>query len=129
MLRVLVIGEAEKEAAAKLVAFATKPENFYSPFAKQNADAVVKIPGNDPNHVLQLGDYRCVFTITITPSGKFRHLSISVPAEDKLPNPHAVMEIAKLFGIQGTLQELAQKGHIGPNEHEHCVVLGEEYEP
>lgn len=121
MMRVLVIGEAEKEAAKRLVEYAEKPENHYKP----GPDA--KVPGDDPSYVLQLYDFRCVFTITESKDGVWRHLTISVPAKDKLPHPAAVEEIAHLFGIEGTVEEWAKKGHVAPHEQDHCIVVVHPY--
>jgi hypothetical protein len=122
-MRILVIGEAEKEAASRLVAFAERPENRYKPGPRDDTGPGDKVPGDDPNYRLQLWDYRCVFTITETPQGVFRHLSISVPAKDKLPHPGAIEQIAPLFGIEGTVEEWARKGHVAPHENENCIVV------
>lgn len=120
MLRVLLISEAEKEAAHRLFAFAARPENVYRP------GPGVPVPGDNPNYVIRFNTYRCVFTFTDMGRAVFKHLSISVPAKDKLPHPAAVEEIAHLFGIKGTLDEWAKKGHVSPHHDEHCVVVVQE---
>jgi hypothetical protein len=122
-MSVLIIGEAQKEAARRLFEFAMRPENHYKP------GPGVGVPGDDPNYVLQLFSYRCVFTITESASGVYKHLSISVPAKDKLPHPAAVEEIAHLFGIKGSVDDWASKGHVSPHANEHCVVVVSEFKP
>lgn len=119
-MRVLVIGNKEREAAQKLVEFASKPENHYVP-----GPEVKWVPGDHPEYVLHLGDYRCVFTIT-EDHGLWRHLSISVPARGKLPHFAATEEIAHLFGITGTVREWAEAGHVSPHESENCIVIVQE---
>ncbi len=121
MLRALVIGNAEREAAKALVEFTTQPENHYKP------GPGAKVPGDDPRYVAHFGTYRCVFTITEMPDGLWRHLSVSVPAKDKLPHPAAIEEIAHLFGIAGTVEEWAKDGLVAPNGVEHCVVVAARY--
>jgi hypothetical protein len=79
--------------------------------------------------VLQLWDFRCVFTITADGPRLWKHLSVSVPAPNKLPNFAAVEEIAHLFGIEGSASSWAKKGHVAPHEKEHCVVVISEYKP
>jgi hypothetical protein len=128
MLRILVIGEAEKEAASRLVAFAERPENHYKPPAP-NDTAPGPAPGDNPNFVVRFLDYRCVFTITETPQGIFRHLSISVPAKNRFPHPAAIQEIAHLFGINGTVEEWASKGYVSPHGYENCIVVVAPYFP
>lgn len=100
-LRMLIISEAEKEAAHKVAEFAARPENHYRPGPS------VKPPGDDPRFVLRLGvanDFRCVFSFTES-HGLYRHLSVSVPDPKAAPNPAVVVEIAHLFGFKGTLED------------------------
>jgi hypothetical protein len=121
--RLLIIGNAEREAAQRLVEYASKPENIYYP------GQGVRVPGNDPNHTLQLMDFRCVFSYTGMDGMVWKHLSISVPAKGKLPSPVAVQEIAHLFGIGGTVDEWAERGHVSPNKAENCIVVAQPIPP
>jgi hypothetical protein len=118
--RILVINDEVREAARQLVEFASKPENVYHP------GPGATVPGDNPNFVLQLGDYRCVFTITDN-KRLWKHLSVSVPAKDYLPNPAAFEEIAHLFGITGSLDEWARRGIIAPHARDNCLVIVQEH--
>lgn len=116
-VRALVLGDTERQAAHDLALFAARPENHYVP----NQSAFV--PGDDPRFRLRLGlreDFRCVFSFTRTPSGLYRHLSISVPSAD-YPHPIAVTEIARLFGFKGELGDW----QVNLNKDEHCIVVAQ----
>jgi hypothetical protein len=96
--RVLIIGPEERNAAAKLTAFA-----LTSPFTPGPG---VKAPGDDPRHSMQLGDFRCVFSFTRIDGKLYRHLSVGMlDQKAPLPNPLAVQEIAHLMGFEGFLSE------------------------
>jgi len=123
MLRVLVIGDAEREAVNRLVAWAMEPANYY----RIGPDA--KIPGTNPKYVIRLNDFRCVFTITDNGEMLWRHLSVSVPAPNKIPNPIMFEEIAKLFGFKGDVEDWAREGHVDVNRRDNCVVLVQEFKP
>lgn len=73
------------------------------PSIVRNQKFVDGTPGDNPNHVTHLDDYRCVFSFTKDEkAGRiFRDLSISVPVAGKLPHPFASFEIAKMFGFTG----------------------------
>jgi hypothetical protein len=115
VLRLLVISDAEKAAAHKLAEFAALPENHYKP------GKTPFIPGDNPNYVLNLWTYRCVFTFTVdTKNRLFRHLSISVPSKD-YPHPAAVEEISHLFGFKGSFKSWM----VDVNKVEHCIVVAQ----
>jgi len=94
-LRLLIIGEAERKRVAEVAAFSSRPANIYHPGPK------AKVPGDQPEHVVQFGEFRTVFSWTKVKTGLFRHLSISVGDRTSLPNPVMVAEIAQLFGFTG----------------------------
>lgn len=60
-------------------------------------------PGSNPVFRIELAiGYKVVFTIEDQPStGNICHISISVDAPDKLPQPYAVEMIMKEFGFPG----------------------------
>lgn len=60
-------------------------------------------PGENPDFVIHLAvGYKVVFSIENQPQvGDICHISISVDAADKLPQPFAVEEIMKEFGFPG----------------------------
>lgn len=97
-IRALIIDNELREQARKIAEFSSRPENYYVP----GPDA--KVPGDNPLHVLQAGDFRCVFSWTKTPEdGIFRHFSLSVAHHTAIPNPVFVEELARLFGFKGGL--------------------------
>ncbi len=127
-MRLLVLDEAAQQRIQRVVQHATRPERWYRP------DKDSRIPGDDPQFVVHIPDgYRCVFTITKAKGQTLRHLSISVPAEDKYPNVVAAFLIAKEFGFTGwdekTVDALPPGWMSHVNQDEHCVVLGQEYKP
>jgi hypothetical protein len=115
-LRVLLLGDPEREAAHALALFAAQPENHYRP------GPAAKPPGDDPRHCLQLNDYRCVFSFTHFDAKLYRHLSISVPVRGSFPHEAAVEEIGHLFGFKGKLDTW----HVNPNQAENCVVVAQD---
>jgi len=116
-IRALVINEAAKAAVQKIVNFAIQPDNWYRPTPN------CKPPGDDPNYVVHLDTYRCVFTLTEDPNTKvlFRHLSISIPVKGMFPNPVAVNEIGLLFGFPDLNSRLHAQVQI--NKTENCIVM------
>ena len=115
-LRILIIDEAAREGAARVVEYASRPENLYVP------GPGAKAPGYDPGHVLRLGDYKMVFSLTKVPNGDiYRHFSMSVPARGKFPHPAAVEEVLELFGFVGGLKQ----SQADLNEEEGCVVAAQ----
>ena len=58
-------------------------------------------PGDDPNFVVHLDTYRCVFTFSHVEGKVYRHLTISIPRTKFYPNAVAAFHIAELFGFTG----------------------------
>ncbi len=122
--RVLVIDDEARERVSAVVAYAMSHWYWI------NSDWV---PGQVPEHTCQLGDYRCVFSFTVTPMPDFeivRHLSISVPEKGMAPSFAAAAEIAGLFGFSGwengvKAQVQAGKWIAGPHAIDPCVVIVE----
>lgn len=107
-LRPLVLGPAQREAAARILAYA-EAHPYYP------GDSVV--PGDIPQHVLRWeAGYKAVFSFTVLRGVRYRHLSVSVEGRH-LPNPHAVQAISQLFGFQ-TFQAAL-------NRAEHCITVAE----
>lgn len=121
-MRMLVIDEAAKAKARAVCEYAERPENWYD---ITGSDRQLLIPGNNPQHVIRLDTFRCVFSITKSPDGLYRHLSISVPSSG-FPNPYAAFTIAEMFGFAGWDGKTAKPGPdwlISANHAEHCVVV------
>lgn len=115
MIRPLITTPEVREAVQKLVEFAAEEVNWYQPGQP--------LPGDDPRHCIDLSTYRCVFSLTQMPDGSlYRHLSVSVPAKDKLPNPVAFNEIARLFGFPDMDDSLHIGHEVAHNEEEGCIV-------
>jgi hypothetical protein len=124
-MRALVIDEEAKAKAARVVAYARA--HPYDP--NRGTDSAVAIPGENPQHVVELNSFRCVFTHTYShdPAAWFRHLTISVPSKD-YPNPFAAYTIAELFeftGWDGHSAEPPTGWSIAVNKDEHCIVLAQ----
>jgi|SRR5215475_10582682 len=87
-------------------------------------------PGDIPGYVAFLNTYRCVFTFTRTRGMIYRHLTISVPPENKYPNPVAAFLIAQLFGFTGYNDKKPEVP--GPDwmmdirDDENCIMIVQE---
>jgi hypothetical protein len=91
----LELSDENRKQAQSLKEFAEQPENRFvigrSSF----------VPGDRSEYVRYLNNYRCVFTLTEHESRVFRHLSISVPAPNRLPHQMSAFTIATWFGFTG----------------------------
>lgn len=116
-MRILIIDDYAKSTAAKVVEFASRPENLYRP------GSAAKIPGDTKEHILQLGDYRIVFSLTKDPvsSEVYRHISMSVPTQGSFPHPAAITEILNLFGFIGGLENC----QVNVSQVENCIVVAQ----
>ncbi len=63
------------------------------------------VPGDILEHVLQLDDYRAVFSYTHVNGIVARHLSVSIPGPD-FPNVLAVLMIASELGFTGWTEDM-----------------------
>lgn len=108
MVRVLYIDEAKRaeieeavrRAEAKPIPFATLagailPDRDVIALADRKPG--FERPASE--HVLIPRGYRAAFSIEEQPVGLCLHLSISVDKKGKVPNEHAVKEIAAAYGI------------------------------
>lgn len=130
-MRALVIDDAAKETARRVVEFAIKPENWYRVDGGSGLNEGIVIPGSDLRYGCKLNTFRCVFSITKSAQGTWRHLSISVPSEH-YPNPFAVYTIAELFGFKGwngITEDLPANWQVAVNPQEHCIVMICPYKP
>jgi hypothetical protein len=122
-----VLDEFAQAGIKRVLRHAMAPQHWYRP--KKDA----RIPGDDPQFVAHIRDgYRCVFTITQTEGTIFRHLTISVPSEDKYPNIVAAFLIAQEFGFvgwDGKTIDVLPPGWMGDvNKVDHCITLVQPYE-
>jgi hypothetical protein len=87
-------------------------------------------PGDNPAFVIHLDTYRVVFTFTQSQGKLWRHLSISVPAEGKFPNPAAAFMIAQEFGFTGwdgrSVHRIPDGWMCDMNTADNCIVLAQE---
>jgi hypothetical protein len=77
-----------------------------NPFDVEELELMMKgkaiLVGKRPKHCVKFSfGYNVVFSIEEAKSGEWlRHISMSVPADDKLPNMQAVIEIMKLLSFE-----------------------------
>lgn len=123
-MRPLFINDEIKVQVKELVDWASS--DYYHPGKSET------IPGDDSRHVIVLPvGFRCVFSFTVDPpGGVWRHLSISVPQQDKYPNPIAAFTIAALFGFTGydpdhPGTEPPTDWLLAQNKQDHCIVLAQ----
>ena len=125
--RPLVIDDEARAAADRVRTYAEA--NHYNPRTG------AKVPGDDPRHVLILGTYRAVFSITdmFDPLHRvrrsFRHLSVSIPDPKRYPHPVAVCMIADVLGFTGWSEEgdtLPSSWLMDIKQEEHCVAVVQE---
>lgn len=125
-MRMLDMSEENRKQVQSLKDFAEKPENRFvvgeSSF----------VPGDRSEYVRYLNNYRCVFTLTEHEGRVFRHLSMSVPTPNMLPNKIAAFTIATWFGFTGaTMHDDVATGpgpdwQFGAAENDNCVVFFQE---
>jgi len=120
-IRPLIIDDAARAQVARIIAYAM--DHPYRPGGGS-------IPGDDPGHVAILNTYRCVFTFTHIGGRVLRHLTISVPASGKFPNPVAAFMIAELFGFTGYDNGEPFKPAPGwvcdVKKNENCLMIAQE---
>lgn len=99
-MRVLIIDEKVKRELNELSAYAE--ENPFSMDDLLDIKNGAKRPaGEREGHVLKLSQgYRLVYSIEQQPIGKVRHMSLSVDAVNRLPNPASIREIMPLLGYK-----------------------------
>src|SRR5262245_22969914 len=121
-MRALLIDDKARAEVGRVVAYAM--DHPYRPGAGS------PVPGDDPGHVVYLLTYRCVFTFTHIAGRVIRHLTISVPAKEKYPNPIAAFHIAEMFGFTGYDEK--KPDTPGPDwmcdakKNENCVMNAQE---
>lgn len=121
-LRPLFIGDTERAAIKKLVAFAE--QNVISSAQLLRITSGSEKPvGDNPQHVCVIPvGYRCVFSIDDQPTlGPCRHLSVSVLGDGTAPNEVAVETLAKEFGFRGTYEDM-DAIHVEPIAHNKVAV-------
>jgi hypothetical protein len=108
---ILMIGTAERERVAQLIAYAKAHPVLFDTIREGAVSdrAVVELKDRKPGferppsqHMMFPGGYRAAFSIEQQSSGLCSHLSISVEGRDKkgmTPSPQAVAMIAETFGV------------------------------
>lgn len=97
-MQIIALTQSVLDRVKEVVEYASRPENVYRP------GPGARIPGDVPEHVAILGDFRCVFSFTDVRDELYRHLSISIKT-GTMPNPVLVQEIARLYGFTGTFED------------------------
>lgn len=129
-MSVLVIDEETTALVRRVIEYAQAPRNHY--VIMEGGRSYQKAPGENPNHVVQLHSYRCVFSISHTKAdGKtWRHLSISVRERGKFPAPIVAFTIAGMFGFTGWdgQSEKPPRDWAGEaNKEDNCILLFQEF--
>jgi hypothetical protein len=122
-VRPLIISNHEREAAARVVAFAKDRQHWYRP---EEPGEIA--PGLQEGYVLNLWSYRCVFSYTFLRGQLYRHLSVSVPSPDALPNPVAVWTLAALFGFEdwdGKSYDAPKNWQLAQSVKDNCIVVAQ----
>ncbi len=102
-MRVLVIDDKSKEAIASVRKYA---EENHIVITRDSLVVGIKIVGDDPRYVCYINDgFRVVFSIEDQPSGSYKHISISVDDDEKLPSISAFETIMREFGLIGTIMD------------------------
>ena len=57
------------------------------------------MPAIQAREQIEIGSYRCAFSVEEQPAGICWHLSVSVPRPGRVPSPEAMTAIAELFGF------------------------------
>jgi hypothetical protein len=129
-MNILIIDEDTKAQVRQVVEYSLAARNHY--FIRAGGKSYQKPPGENPNHIVQLHSYRCVFSISIEERTRkaWRHLSISVREKGKFAAPIVAFTIAGLFGFTGWngVSEKPPSDWAGTlNKEENCVLLFQEF--
>lgn len=89
MVTLLLDGDLTRKRVDEIRAYAEREENYH----RIGGYA----PGGNPEHVLEVGTVRVVFSVTKTEEGLYRHLSIS--NKTRYPHPTAVWYACEMFGF------------------------------
>lgn len=121
----LPITEEMHALVRRVLEYALAERNYFQPTAKLPA------PFNNPNHVVQLHQYRCVFAITRTDGKIWRHLTIGTEEKGRFVAPIVLFTLAQmLFGFTGwngrSEQPPREWGAVADKER-NCVVLVQEF--
>lgn len=133
----LVMDEDFRARCSALLEWAHMPENYYRA-PDIGTPPPPDMPGLNPNHRMQNGRYRIVYSVTVCADRRlYRHLSVSVPGPRKLPHPVAVFTVAGMLGFtgggegedgHGVIEHPGDDWQVGVNEDEWCVVVAQEME-
>ena len=94
-MRVLVIGNDEKEMIKKVVEYS----KLYPITREQLLQKTITV-GDIKEYTCSIPmGFKVVFSFENQPTGWFRHISISVPDKNRLPSPQAVSMIIEEFGF------------------------------
>ncbi len=100
-MRVLEINDSTREDIAKVVTYA-KEHRYNEHMIKLLISGDLESPGDNPDYLVHIHDgYRVIYTIEEHKVGFCHHISISVDRSKKYPHEMAVLEIMKLFGMEG----------------------------
>lgn len=125
---VIVLEQAEQRAK-EIAAYAEQSEHWYRP-------GQTAVPGDLPEHVLLNGNIRAVFCWTVNPENPaevYRHMSVSVQAHGRFPQPPMVWTLAHFFGFTSAKLDPKSKVVMHPaaswgyaaKAEEGCVIVHE----
>lgn len=99
-MRRLIIDEDVRYIIKKVVNYANRHELTLQDI-KDTLLGVKQPVGDNVNHVCFIPDgHRVVYSIENQPSGKYKHISISIDKEGLLPNIEAIKTIIKEFDYE-----------------------------
>ena len=114
-MRIFVVGNEERTKAARAVQFASNRDRYF--FISDDKKPLSDVPGNTPEHNVQLGELACVFSFSVWKNKLIRHLSIR--AQFGFPQKEAALTAAHFFGftgateIMGKVSEAPEDWNIG----------------
>lgn len=97
-MSVLIIDDNVRKSVKELIAYAQKHPVDLRNYTPESIKEITPI-GDNPNHVLYVyKDLRVVYSEELQPSGRYRHISMSIK-EGRVPTPQAAQEVCKLFNF------------------------------
>lgn len=109
-MRALIIGHEEKEKLAALKKHAEQNEMSMDDMLDLMSGAVSPAGDRPGFSCIIPTDFRVVFTVEAQPRGRARHVSISVPEENKVPSPESCDLIMMHLGFKKSLLDMMKKG-------------------
>ena len=110
-MRPFIIDDTTKKAIERIKAHAEKNVYKEEDVVAMSKGEKIPVAGDQEGFTCNLPfGYKVVYSIEEQPKAKVRHLSVSVPGANKVPNQLVVEELMQMIGFKHSLLELKTSG-------------------